>query len=152
MADDGSDIFGKRLSRAVCVERTVDVITGAEEVSESSREVVEGWDGTLETVSMREARVLVCGHAWRSGEALARCELCSKEAGRTVYVCGACSVTCSGCGKTLCLKHTKPAPDGNRYCRKCYRIALRQLRTQRTAGRGTASGKAGLVSRFLEWW
>ena len=148
----GSDIFGKRLSRAVYVERTVDVITGEEEVSESSREVVEGWDGTLETVSMREARVLVCGHAWRSGEALARCELCSKKAGRTVYVCGACHVTCSGCGKALCQQHTSAAPDGRRYCARCLRKALRQLRAQRAAGRGTASGKAGLLSRFLEWW
>ena len=152
MADSGSDLFGKRLSRDVYIERRVDVLSGAEEVSESSREVVEGWDGTLETVSMREARVLVCGHMSRTGEARTRCELCSKEAGRTVYVCGACSVTCSGCGTPLCLKHTKPAPDGNRYCWKCYRIALRQLRTQRTAGRGTACPGNGLVSRFLEWW
>jgi hypothetical protein len=143
------DVFGRRLSRSVYVERVVDSETGAELVSENSRDLVEGWDGTLETVSAREARRQACGHVWRAGEPLASCESCSRKAGQTVYVCEACSITCGRCGRSLCLRHTKPAPDGNRYCKRCYRKALRQLRSE---GRGSITGGSSMLASFLEWW
>ena len=146
------DFVPKRLSRSVYIERTVDAETGAEEVSENTRDLVEGWDGTLETVSSREARAQACGHVWQPGQSLARCEMCSKKAGKTVFVCEACSVTCGMCGMSLCLRHTKPAPDGNRYCKKCHRKVLRQLHSEQSGAKPSLTGRTGLLGRILEWW
>lgn len=155
MSDSDDDLFGRRLSRSVYVERVVDPETGAEFVSEDSRDLIEGWDGTLETLSSREARAQACGHVWRAGEPLARCDLCTRKAGRAVYVCEACSVLCGRCGRSLCLKHTKPAPDSRQYCKKCYRKALRQIRSEQAVRQGSLAGSGmgrSWLSSLLEWW
>lgn len=136
----GRDLMGRRLGRNVVVHRTIDAVTGAETVMESSREVLETFDGAQGTTVDEPSAVLHCGHFWRPGQPLARCDECSRKARKTVYICAACAVQCQLCGRALCMEHTRPA-SGQRYCPKC----LRKL-----PGAGTPT--QGLLSGLLSWW
>lgn len=135
--------MGRRLGRNVVVHRTLDALTGAETVTESVREVLETFDGVQETTVDEPSAVLHCGHLVRPGEPVARCEVCSRKAGNTVYVCAACAVQCPICGITLCQTHSRPASDGRRYCVKC----LRKL-----PGAGPGIPDFGFFAQVLSWW
>ena len=150
-----------RLERNVVRERIVDGVSGEEFTSEQTVETVETHDGTIQTIQNANAKLLMCGHLHRPGQLAARCDACSKKAGHTVLVCKACAVTCPMTGQTLCLRCTKPGPDGRRYSPQGYKMAQAYGALQPeagTAGGGAASPvcaptrRNSLVSKLLEWW
>jgi len=144
--------FSRRVSRSVSEERIVDAVTGEESVLQDVREVAESWDGTIEQISSRGVSKLHCGHVRRRGDPTSVCEACSAEMGRTIHVCGGgCGVTCPGCGKALCLRHTRTAVDGQRYCFKCARRVVAP-REEGAGPTGLAGRAVTRCSRLLEWW
>ena len=149
---DREDLFGKRLSRDVYVEHVRDTNGDEALTGLNSANVAEGWDGTIERIFTRGRVTLWCKHLYKPGDdSIASCDLCSKEAGRSVFVCEQCRANCALCGKSLCIAHTRPTPDGMRYCKMCFRkgqkLALEKL------GR---TGQPGILGRalasILEWW
>ncbi len=168
-----SAIFGRRVMSEECVELTRNARTGEEFIARNSREVKEGWDGTEEKVVSREVEVNACGHLHSLGQPRAVCEECSRQAGKhkTVFVCGDCSVQCEQCGRLLCKQHTRPGPDGHRYCsRRCLKKAMKlyvpaaPLCTPSCPGAGPSmpvgasspnsnvSPRQSILSRILNWW
>lgn len=151
MRSDESGMWGKVLSRDVFVERVLDSEGNEVLITSATAETVENWDGTNERAHAREVATVGCGHPHRMGEFLARCELCSKKAKRASFVCPRCSVQCPECGASLCVAHTRPTPDGFRYCRKCFRKGYR--RAMEKLGRDREPGLIRqAISAFLEWW
>lgn len=138
---------GRRISRESLGERIEDPETGEVLCSESVRETVEMPDGSIETHDRMSRVLLACGHLARPGQHVCRCDACSRERGRTTFVCGACSVQCPGCGRLLCVRHTRPGGDGKRYCPRCKGGWGLGVALPRGLG-----GLRGLLSRFLEWW
>ncbi len=114
---DDSELAGRRLSRDVLEERIHDE-TGDFIRSRIVRERVESWDGVTETLESTAPIILQCGHTHSLGQPILRCDTCSRKAGRTIVICAKCHVRCPMCGKSVCLVHSRPGEDGQRYCSK----------------------------------
>ena len=158
---EGEDIFGRRLSREVVRERVVDETTSEEFVCEQINETLDSFDGTVETLRITGGKLLSCGHVHQPGQKVARCDACSEKAGRTVYICEKCGVTCPITGQSLCLRCTKLGPDGRRYSPKGYKRAKRTglFQTNQETSRAFLSQpvcvpgrSSSLLKRLLEWW
>ncbi len=154
MRRDEDDILGRVVAREVYVERIVDsdgIDLGA---SEDRRELVESYDGSVESHVTRSIGLLACGHPRRQGMPLARCERCSEREKRNIQVCMACANICAVCGRATCLRCTKPTPEGFRFCKKCYRKGLKLIRQGDTPARSesTFSVVRHLIATLLRFW
>ena len=164
---DDSDIHGRRVERRVISDIVTDENWGEEYAARAILETTQTFGGTVETNEESGVTMLACGHPHRPGGYLARCERCSQKAKRPVYVCAHCSVTCPVTGQSLCLRCTRPGPDGRRYSPEGYQWAQRAGCFDATAAASSptpsvpvcapsrpvcAPSRQGLLSRLLEWW
>ena len=147
---DDFDLGGRRLHRESLTERIDDPETDESFVCESTRTTSETADGATETSECLSRVLLACHHTMRPGEGAAVCEACSKKRKRTTLVCIACAVQCPGCGRALCMRHTRPTVYGKRYCRKCLRKLPRKMRGG--LARIGNGGLRGWWAWLLEWW
>jgi len=161
MLRDDSSLCGRSLERRRIQERYVDARSGDEFTLEHLIETSESPDGPVETQEQVGVRVIDCNHLHRLGENIARCEGCSEKAGRPVYVCEKCAVTCPVTGQSLCLRCTKLGPDGRRYSPKGYKQAKKMGLFDRPPAPVpqppspvcmASRPKRNLVTRVLEWW
>jgi hypothetical protein len=172
MHDDDSGLSGRRLSREVFEERFTDE-SGDVLPSRMVRERSESWEGVNETLESSAQVSLGCGHFHRFGQPVARCEICSRKAGRTLCVCMKCHVLCLVCGISVCRRHSRPGADGQRYCsRRCLRrgrkLGLATLAPSHVPARAPTapvgspvplqpllnreSSVSRFVKRLFEWW
>lgn len=157
----GENAFGRHIERHVVRERVFDEFSGAEFANESMAETVESADGGIETLEHSDIRLLDCGHPHRPGQYVARCDGCSRNQRRPVLVCGQCAVTCPVTGESLCMRCTRPAPDGRRYSPQGHKQAERLglFAAPRPVGAEqipsppcVPARRRGLIVRLLEWW
>ena len=149
-----SEILGRVIAREVCRERIVDgggVETGS---LEDRREVIEAWDGSVETHVSRVIEKLDCGHVRRPGMPFAQCERCSKKSKTAFRVCVSCAIVCAVCGRSVCLRCTKPAPGGYRFCKGCFRKGLELLEGTGDSARAHAPlpDLGRLIDTVLRYW
>ncbi len=152
---DGEDIFGRRLSREVLSEKVSDESTGEEFVCEQSRETLETFGGAIEQVDSVNAKVLACGHLYRPGQRISRCDACSKKTGRSVYVCDSCVCMCYLTRLPICPKCAKIGPDGRLYSQTGFKQAERMglFDTPQAASPVCAPARrSSLLGKLLEWW
>ncbi len=112
---DDSRLSGRRLSREVFEEKLTSE-SGIVLHARMERERSETFEGVDEITECTSPVLLQCGHTHSLGQPVMRCDLCSKKSRHTVLVCQKCSVRCPVCGSSVCLAHSRPSPDGNRYC------------------------------------
>ncbi len=139
MARVDKDLGGKVLGRTHRRDRVAH--DDGELTHEDFSEFTEHPDGTVEKVITGESRLLACGHPTQRGLAVAVCEACSREQGRTAFVCERCAVNCAQCGSPLCQRHTQRGPDNERYCEACYAKLF-----------GGGNGLGRLVRAVARWW
>lgn len=143
MFDEDKEIGKRRLARHVYEERIVDPVSGREYISESIRDVVENWDGTIEIRLVRPGELLACGHPYVAGQMRTVCGACSKKAGELKFVCEKCQVTCAYCGANVCQRHSVPGKDGRRYCsKKCVKAS---------AALNSSTPKHSFIWRLIGW-
>lgn len=151
---DAYSPHGRRLERRHSVERVFDDETGVDITAERSREILENPDGDLEVIEHVPHRLLTCGHPWRQGDFIAVCEDCTGKARETRFVCKRCARQCKRCGKSLCVRHTRPAPNGKAFCPRCYMKAKREglFCDPADANECACVPEKSFIAKLLEWW
>jgi len=150
MDEKPPDLGGRRVERHTRRDRVIDEESGHEFGAEHVTETSESFDGVIETVEHMTRRVLPCGHLHQIGQALARCDACSANAGKPMFVCQSCSIICPVTGASLCVRCTCLGPDGRRYSP----AGLTQANKMGLFNSPSAASapRQGWLARLLEWW